>query len=308
MQKISDSELMFLIAQKDYAEYEKVFSFVINNINREEPFYKVSCFVSKFYDHVESLSVAYRQIQNMATISFACKQNRVCTIDDCNDITMYSVSLAKLIPMYSAITNGNREMAMEQLRNYSEEVQQSHNDAFKKQVFEMIGTVLRCIKFEYSMLLFEKNIPDYNTCSRILKDNMICNYGDIYLWFEETVDCFCTLIKNRIQKTEDSLVKRLVQYIDANYTDCDLCLMSLETHFKCSSTTMRSLFKEEMNITITSYIEQKRMKRANELLLQNQKPVKDIALECGFNNANSFYKAYKRVYGCSPTKALKTTD
>ena len=84
--------------------------------------------------------------------------------------------------------------------------------------------------------------------------------------------------------------------------------MSLETHFNCASSTMRSLFKEEMNITITGYIEQKRMKRANELLLQNQKPVKDIALECGFINANSFYKAYKRVYGCSPTKTAKTID
>ena len=307
LQKISDSELLFLIAQEDYKKYEKIFDFVINNVNTEEPLYKVSCVVSNFYDHVDSLPAAYRQIQNMTNLSFPCKQSRVCTVDDCKDIAMHSISLAKLIPMYSAITSGNREMSMEQLRIYSKEVHQTQNTAFIKQAFEIIRTILLCIKLEYPALLIDENIPTYNTCSRKAKCDIPCDYGDIYLWLGETIDCFCTLISNQINETETSLVKRLVQYIDANYTDCDLCLMSLETHFNCASSTMRSLFKEEMNITITGYIEQKRMQRANELLLQNQKPIKDIALECGFSNANSFYKAYKRVYGCSPTKTVKAT-
>ena len=43
------------------------------------------------------------------------------------------------------------------------------------------------------------------------------------------------------------------------------------------------------------------MNLANELLAQNQKTINEIALECGFTNANTFYKAYKRMYGHAPT-------
>ena len=61
-------------------------------------------------------------------------------------------------------------------------------------------------------------------------------------------------------------------------------------------------------MTMSKYIEQKRMNRANELLAQGQKTVTEIAAECGFGNPNSFYKAYKRFYGYAPTLQHTETD
>lgn len=56
-----------------------------------------------------------------------------------------------------------------------------------------------------------------------------------------------------------------------------------------------------MGITVTDYIEKNRMNLANTLLYSTKKNIAEIAQECGFANANSFNKAYKRIYGCSPT-------
>ncbi|MBR4061046.1 MAG: helix-turn-helix domain-containing protein [Lachnospiraceae bacterium] len=41
--------------------------------------------------------------------------------------------------------------------------------------------------------------------------------------------------------------------------------------------------------------------RANELLIQQNKTIYEIAMECGFNSDNSFYKAYRRFYGHAPS-------
>ena len=47
------------------------------------------------------------------------------------------------------------------------------------------------------------------------------------------------------------------------------------------------------------------MNLASELLSQKDKTIAEVADECGYTNPNSFYKAYKRVYGCAPTQVAK---
>ena len=44
--------------------------------------------------------------------------------------------------------------------------------------------------------------------------------------------------------------------------------------------------------------------QAIKLLARKQKPVAQVAAECGFASTNSFYKAFKRSYGKAPTENL----
>jgi len=56
-----------------------------------------------------------------------------------------------------------------------------------------------------------------------------------------------------------------------------------------------------LGISLSAYIEKKRMELASELLLHGENSVTDVARKCGFTNDNTFYKAYKRTFGHSPT-------
>lgn len=58
---------------------------------------------------------------------------------------------------------------------------------------------------------------------------------------------------------------------------------------------------KEFDITVTSYIEKLRMNLATELLTKREYAVAEISQKCSYANINTFYKAYKRVYGHSPT-------
>ena len=50
------------------------------------------------------------------------------------------------------------------------------------------------------------------------------------------------------------------------------------------------------------------MNMANELLKHKEKTIGEIATECGYTNPNSFYKAYKRIYGYAPTHVTEVRD
>ena len=45
-----------------------------------------------------------------------------------------------------------------------------------------------------------------------------------------------------------------------------------------------------------------RMTKAAELLVEQDMSIKEICYAVGFNSENSFYKAFKRTYGITPTQ------
>lgn len=61
-------------------------------------------------------------------------------------------------------------------------------------------------------------------------------------------------------------------------------------------------FVKYLNITPTSYINQKRLNYAANLLAHSDKEIIDIAFEVGFNSVGNFYNLFKKQYGIAPLK------
>ena len=59
------------------------------------------------------------------------------------------------------------------------------------------------------------------------------------------------------------------------------------------------MFHKHMNVNLTEYINIARVNYARKLL-SSDKSIAEIAYESGFNSLNSFYRAYKKVYGTPP--------
>lgn len=68
------------------------------------------------------------------------------------------------------------------------------------------------------------------------------------------------------------------------------------------------LFKQRHGANIYEYLQQVRMSRAKELLLNPDMKVKDIAQRTGFEEKSYFSKAFRTYFGVSPTafRAEKT--
>ncbi len=289
VQQLNDTELLLVLSKEDYENAFDTLNFLIKNINQEEPTYHAWCITSSMYNNVEELSTAYQQLRTVDGTSFSDFQNRVCAVTDYLEESKIPVTMIDLMTLYTAITSGNQELAMSRLSAYSTELRMQENSSYTKPVFEIIRSMLSYIKVDHLQLLNEQHIPTYRSGK------------SLYEQLAETIKTFCIMISENNNLDKDAFTQELFSYIDAHYTDCDICLTSLKTHFKCSESTIRKVFKRVTDVPIARYIEQKRMLLANDLLAQNEKSVTEIALECGYALPHSFYKAYKRVYGHAPT-------
>lgn len=96
-----------------------------------------------------------------------------------------------------------------------------------------------------------------------------------------------------------SPLSRIAGYIEANWSR-SLTLADLATRFGSSVRHFDRVFKAHYGITPVEHILRLRIHRAKEMLASTNRPVTDIALDCGFSDSNYFSRQFKRVTGTRP--------
>ncbi len=102
--------------------------------------------------------------------------------------------------------------------------------------------------------------------------------------------------------TEENDVNRLrpvLDYVDTHLADKiyveDACAMlNLSYHY------FIKYFKKTMGISFVDYVNYKRIKKAELLLLTSELSITEVSFEVGISNMAQFYKLFKRLNHCSP--------
>ena len=101
---------------------------------------------------------------------------------------------------------------------------------------------------------------------------------------------------------EDSrLEDEILAYIDENCYDSELSLQRISEHFKVSSKYLSLLCKKRYDMTYLQYIQDKRIRRASQLLLEKQYSLSEIAQMCGYTNQLTFRRNFKSIMGTNPS-------
>jgi AraC-like DNA-binding protein len=95
----------------------------------------------------------------------------------------------------------------------------------------------------------------------------------------------------------------ILSYIENSYSDADI-MSSLLKNFGVSRSNLWRMFKEEMNITPTGYLQKVRMENA-KLILEQGCDVTSTSIQCGFSDCSHFIKKFKEWYGVTPLKYKK---
>jgi AraC-like DNA-binding protein len=94
------------------------------------------------------------------------------------------------------------------------------------------------------------------------------------------------------------------KYIDENYNK----KITLEQVAKCANMSkfhFTRIFKKYSNITFYQYLTQKRIIKAETMLLDSKKTILDIAMENGFNSVATFNKTFKEIKKYTPSDYRK---
>ena len=80
-----------------------------------------------------------------------------------------------------------------------------------------------------------------------------------------------------------------------------LCLSKISDEFHISESYFSHMFKENMNVNFSVYLEDLRLTEAAHLIEKGESGINEIALEVGYNNQTSFRRAFKKKYGVTPS-------
>lgn len=116
---------------------------------------------------------------------------------------------------------------------------------------------------------------------------------------------------NQVQKDLKSLEQKeerrkkqqedILTYLEKHYADPDLSQLQVAETFEMSTSTLSRLFKNQIGIGFSEYVNDKRIDRAKDLLLTTKASTREIAEQVGLANYNYFLRLFKSTVGVSPT-------
>ncbi len=106
---------------------------------------------------------------------------------------------------------------------------------------------------------------------------------------------FKTLQKNMVEQNNDShsfIISKSLEYIEDHYSH-SISLGDIAEKLQISPSYLSHLFKQEMSINFSTYLNQFRIKKSKELLANSHLKVYEIAGLVGFENPYYFSKVFK---------------
>ena len=100
------------------------------------------------------------------------------------------------------------------------------------------------------------------------------------------------------EKPHDSLAAKIISYINQHLSDL-AGPQELSDVFYLSQSQIYRAFHEYTGTSVWDYVRTKRLITARERMQNGEKPTK-AAVACGFSDYSTFYRAYKRQFGCTP--------
>lgn len=97
----------------------------------------------------------------------------------------------------------------------------------------------------------------------------------------------------------DKTIEGVLNYINSNLEN-DLSIDTIASEFFISKYYLMRKFKNQIGSSIHNYVVQKRLILARSLISDGLS-MSSVCSSCGFNDYSSFVRAFKKVYGVSPS-------
>lgn len=194
---------------------------------------------------------------------------------------------------YEFILRGNADMALHQLDEDILLLQRMElaGEADVQQLFFVYRHALSLAAADYPFLE-RMELPRFTACDTL------------EAIFEGIRGCcvrMCALIAEHQSVDAECFEHKVLSMIDANLGNPDLYAKLVTTHFGISESSLQRIMRKTTSSSFFEYVEAGRMKRARTLIEETAVPLSEVVGRCGYGSSNSFYKAFRRTYGMSPS-------
>lgn len=134
--------------------------------------------------------------------------------------------------------------------------------------------------------------------------NSLYDIIDLAETFYLLVDYLVNLVI-QLKFKPNSIILKIKSIIDTSEDLSEITLSKIAQISNVSYAYLSRLFKEEVGITFTEYINRERMKRAIPLLSDKQRSLKDIASCSGFRDLQQFERVFRQFFNMTPLQYRK---
>ena len=209
-----------------------------------------------------------------------------------------SINMHQLQTIYYALQTGDAKTAITMLENGTAAFLACRDRVSAKYAYRALSYMLLQMELE-NRNLSDIAIPSFN------------NERFIQLFRQDFPQCFETICQRLTQDRVDqaqNLEKEILDYIEQNYSNQQLSITAVTEHFRISAPTLQKRMNACVGKTFSAYVEELRMNKARQALLSTSLSIQEISESIGYTNTNSFYKAYRRIFGESPRSTRQSTD
>jgi AraC-like DNA-binding protein len=104
----------------------------------------------------------------------------------------------------------------------------------------------------------------------------------------------------------DNYTEEVIRFIETNYAN-KISVSDIARSIGLNRSYLNSLFKQQMNTSIQSYLMRFRIERASELMANELLTIGDIARSVGYDDPLLFSKVFRKLKGMSPREYRRLT-
>lgn len=178
-------------------------------------------------------------------------------------------------------------------------------DIFKYNIGRLFYLRIRLIEAGILIVcnLIELGLPEPEIFQILTEFNEKINSLHDFINLAET---FYSLTRNltelavKLDYKLNPIILKIKELVESSEDLSDLNLNKVSRMVNANYSYVSRLFKKELGVSFTEYINRERMKRAIPLIFDKQKSIEDIAINAGFRDMQHFERVFKNFYNCSP--------
>ncbi len=159
------------------------------------------------------------------------------------------------------------------------------------------------IQLSLSILSKYQQILAYTNYAEAKYYNTMINSQDINEQ-ENILIKLCTKIIMELKdaSSHDNIINKVKIFVEENYMDSNLCLNSISEIVSLSSPYVNRLFKQKIGQSFNDYVNDIRMSKARDLLINTGFTTSEICEKIGMANNTYFYTLFKQKSGMTPSQ------
>ncbi len=284
----------------DFEEYLHILTSELIQMAQRVMHLDCSMGVSREKDSLGTLHAAYREAMEALNYAEPGRSNLV-FLSDMEPLTEeHADRMTDMVAqIQTAFKSGSRELVE---KSIDEMISMAHAQRYGKEWLDMAALQLtsEIYRILYSAVGGEALTELHN---RELLPAFGFRYRPAEQVKRELKDfCLCAmeLLGAQQQKGGSLLCRRALEYIEQNYADESLSLVSLSAVLDVSPNHLSACIKKYAGETFINILISKRMEAARELLLTTPLKVLEIAQRCGYSDQHYFSYCFKKYCGAPP--------